>query len=103
MRIREKMCADCAFRPDSPERQGDERYQHSGEEGIEEVLGDTFVCHQGLRRRVREVHPSGAVLDAVPGDYAPPSPPCKADGSPAELCAGWAAELRRREGSVARG
>lgn len=96
MRVREKMCADCAFRSDSPERQGDERYAHSGEDGIEEVMGGTFVCHVGMRRLVRERHPSGAVLETMPGAYFPPSPPCKADGSPAEYCAGWAAEMRRR-------
>jgi hypothetical protein len=96
MQERERMCVDCAFRPDSPERQGDERYSNSDEDGIERVLSGTFLCHAGMRSRTRERHPSGALLEVLPGAYAPPSPPCKADGSPAEYCAGWAAERRRR-------
>lgn len=96
MRERRRMCHDCAFRRNSPERNGDERYQHSDEGGLDEVLGGTFLCHTGMRRLVREEHPSGAVLEAIPGDYRPGYPPRKADGSPPELCAGWAAEMRRR-------
>lgn len=99
MRERTRMCADCAFRPDSPERRGDERYDNSDEDGLERVLGGAFLCHVGMRRLVRERHPSGAVLEAMPGAYAPPGIPCKADGSPAEYCAGWAAEMKRREES----
>jgi hypothetical protein len=97
MRIRERMCADCAFRPDSPERNGDARYAHSDEDGLEDAINGVFVCHVGLRLLVRHVHPNGAVFDAPPGAYEPPDPPCKADGSPAELCCGWATERRRRE------
>jgi hypothetical protein len=90
------MCADCAFRPDSPERNQDERYENSDEDGLERVLSGVFLCHQGLRRLVRHHHPSGAIFEAPPSAYVPPDPPCKADGSPAEYCAGWAAEQRRR-------
>lgn len=97
MLARARMCTDCAFRPDSPERQGDERYAHSDVDGIEQVMDGVFLCHNGMRRIVRERHPSGAVVEAMPGSYSPPSPPCKADGSPAEYCAGWVTERRRRE------
>lgn len=96
MRIRPRMCADCAFRPDSPERTGDERFAHSGDGEVDDLVNETFVCHQGLRRLVKWVHPSGAEFDPGPGAYMPPRPVCKADGSPADLCAGWAAEMRRR-------
>lgn len=87
---RTRMCGDCAFRPDSPERAGNE-------DAVEELLEGTFLCHKGMRRLLREVHPSGAVLDAGPGAYEPSNPPCKADGNPAEVCAGWVAEMKRRE------
>lgn len=97
MRQRKRMCSDCAFRPNSPERNGDERYAHSGEGGLDEVMSGTFLCHAGMRRLLREVHPSGAEIEAMPGAYAPGYPPRKADGSPPELCAGWAAEMKRRE------
>lgn len=92
------MCGDCAYRPDSPERSGDETYQ-----GDPEFLadlagtGDRFWCHQGMRCVVRWVHPSGAVHAGHPGAYAPPivnAVPYRADGSPGELCAGW--DARRR-------
>lgn len=98
MRIRDRMCADCAFRPDSPERRGDERYDNSDEDGLERVVSGAFVCHVGLRRLVRMRHPSGHVVEAMPGAYEPPFPVRKADGSPAELCAGWAAARARLAG-----
>jgi hypothetical protein len=100
---RAAMCADCAYRPRSPERQGDERYSGDAEflSRITET-GERFFCHQGVRRTVRLRHPSGAGVEVGPGDYRPPivdAIPYKADGSPGELCAGWslrrAAYLRR--------
>ena len=94
--VRARMCSDCAFRPDSPERNHDPRYAHSDEDSFEAMLDGVFVCHQGLRRIVRQHHPKGAAVDAPPCAYAPAEPPCKADGSPAEYCAGWAAEQQRR-------
>jgi hypothetical protein len=88
--------ADCAFRPGSPEQSGDSRYAYSSEGELDEVLLEDapFICHQGMRRRLRLVHPSGVEHDAGPGAYDPPQRPgmaWKADGSPAEVCAGWAA------------
>jgi len=92
---RAALCTDCAYRPGSPERSGDERY--NGDAGFLNrivVTGEPFFCHQGIRRAVKLVHPSGAEVDVPPGDYRPPiidGVPYKADGSPGELCAGWAA------------
>lgn len=88
---RTKMCDDCAFRPDSPERTGDDRYTHVGEDL---AALPNFHCHQGLRRPVRWRHPLGIVIEADTDGYAPPirdGVPYKADGTPADMCAGWAA------------
>lgn len=89
--VRKRMCADCAFRPDSPERNGDERYAHSDEDGLVDVVAGTFACHQGMRRLVRFRHPNGHVQELDVDAYAPPivAAPTMADGRPAELCAGW--------------
>jgi hypothetical protein len=92
---RDAMCSDCAFKPGSPERRGDERYNGDAEflDRIVET-GERFFCHVGIRRAVKLVHPSGAEVEVPPGDYRPPiidGVPYKADGSPGELCAGWAA------------
>lgn len=89
------LCHDCAYRPGSPERSGDERY--NGDQAFLDRIvaaGEPFHCHQGIRRVVKLVHPSGAEVEVPPGDYRPPQVagvPYKADGSPGDLCAGWAA------------
>lgn len=76
-------CIDCAYRPDSPERaRGDV---------IEEL--PNFWCHQGIRRPRAFQHPDGRIRE-VPdsADYQPPvvgGVPYKADGTPADRCAGW--------------
>ncbi len=84
---RPRRCHDCAFRPDSPERaRGDEL----------EAL-DNFWCHQGIRRAVAYRHPDGRVRPAGEGDYQPPitaDAPWRADGTPAERCAGHAQAQR---------
>jgi len=92
---RDSMCRDCAFRPDSPERT-DDPDAAGDQELLDELVatGQPFWCHQGMRRPVRYRHPSGVVVEASPLEYAPPqlgAVPCKADGSPADLCFGWAA------------
>jgi hypothetical protein len=94
--VRERMCGDCAFLPQSPERQGAFGYDNNGTDDLNELvaLGKRFFCHDGMSRVVRYRHPSGAVIEANPGDYQPAQADgCayKADGSPAFLCAGWAA------------
>ncbi len=94
MAVRDKMCGDCAFRPGSPEQLGDPSHAHSGDGELDEVIGPGFVCHQGMRKRLRLVHPEGSVVQCGSMEYAPPERPgmtWKADGTPAEMCAGWAA------------
>jgi hypothetical protein len=89
---RTAMCADCAYRPDSPERQGDDRYQdHLGDDAA------PFWCHQGMRKPVAYRHPAGITVEAEADHYAPPihqGVPRKADGTPGDRCAGWAAHHR---------
>lgn len=108
---RDSMCGDCAFRPGSPERQGDERY-NGGQEFLDQIVvtGERFFCHVGVRQAVKLVHPSGAevnLLEVAPGDYRPPiedGVPYKADGTPGDLCAGWAGRRRAHlEREVSRG
>lgn len=83
-RTRDVRCEDCAYRPGSPEH------------GTGELPGPKsrpFYCHQGMRRVAAFRHPDGRELPAGPGDYAPPvrdGLPRKADGTPADRCAGWA-------------
>jgi hypothetical protein len=98
--IRSRRCSDCAFRPDSPENRGDDRYDC---EGALEALASpngTFYCHDGLRIATALVHePTGArVPTTIPDAYDPPTRGAlafKANGTPATICAGFAAARRR--------
>lgn len=98
-----RMCATCAYRPGSPERKGEEGY--AGDEDLLDELvatGSPFYCHAGIRKPVAWRHPSGAEIPGHPGGYEPPiadSVPYKADGTPADICAGW---LLRRVKEVQR-
>lgn len=91
---REKLCGDCAYRKDSPEMQD----EHDRERLLDLPNGgNPFWCHQGIRRPREYRHPSGKVIAGLLDDYRPPqidNRPYKADGSPADVCAGWA---KRRE------
>lgn len=101
---REHMCVDCAYRPNSPEKSGDASYRADADELERIAACDEFWCHEGIRKPVRWRHPAGIEIDGHPGGYDPPIVGCvphKADGSPAELCAGW--DARRRALSAARG
>lgn len=101
---RATMCEDCAYRPDSPERTGDQRYSHTDPDDYDTPLalakrGDVFWCHQGMRKPVRWRHPSGLTVDADVDAYAPPireGVPFQADGQPGLRCAGWAAHAGAR-------
>lgn len=94
-----KMCSDCAYRPNSPERTGADGYAGDQDELDRLVTeGEPFFCHKGIRHAVRLRHPSGMEIDAHAGSYNPPIAPAgeglrpvpyKADGSPADLCGGW--------------
>lgn len=86
---RAKCCDDCAFRVGSPERAG-------SAEVLDDLVGRgrVFWCHEGMRRPVQLVHPDGRVAPGDPADYQPPEVsgrPYRADGMPAEVCAGWSA------------
>jgi len=99
---RASMCVDCACRSDSPERR-----EHRGEdgpsmrsswEGVHRLAeeGRPFYCHQGMRRLVGYRHPSGAEMHVEDSHRYEPAvgdddTHYKADGTPADLCAGWAA------------
>lgn len=95
------MCATCAYRTTSPERSGDPNYEFAGDELPD---GETpFWCHQGMRKPLRWRHRSLRIVIEATGDYyAPPqvvegnaAVPYKADGTPGDRCAGWAAARRR--------
>ena len=101
---RDLMCADCAYRPGSPEKSGAK--DHAGDpDQLDDIAASSrFWCHQGIRRPARWRHPSGAVIDGHPAAYDPPivaGVPYRADGTPAELCAGWAARRRAIDAAVA--
>ncbi len=91
-------CEDCAFRADSPERQGEPGYAGSEAELDRLVAtGQPFFCHQGIRRPITWRHPTGTEIPGDPANYQPPiivGVPYRADGTPAEVCAGWAARHR---------
>lgn len=103
--VMEAMCGDCAFRPGSPERTDDPTVSVGSEQLEQLVTGGTpFWCHNGMRRRVGSSVDLGdgrtvSVHEDDPSAFDPPmltgSPlgpiPYKADGSPADLCAGWTA------------
>jgi hypothetical protein len=107
---RSTLCGDCAYRPGSPERSGDERYI-GDPEFLAQIAqtGDIFWCHQGLRRVVKLRHPSGAEVVIETDHYDPPKDggvPFKADGTPGDICAGWSAHRARhlkRAAPAARG
>lgn len=91
LKPRDGMCGDCAFRPGSPER---------AEQWTADALmdlarsGEPFWCHQGMRRPVGWLHPSGLSVAGCPDDWRPPTRngvPYQIDGSVGLLCAGWAA------------
>lgn len=90
---RRTRCHDCAFRPDSPER----------EDGLPLEELPNFACHQGMVRVVGHEHPDGRYREALPGDYAPAihnGMALKADGTPADACAGHAQAQRRLQWSA---
>lgn len=101
---RDGMCGDCAYRPDSPEKSGDPNYHSAADLESCARQGRLFFCHHsnddgvGMRQPIAWQHPDGIRIPAVlAGDYQPPiidGVPYLADGSPAPLCAGWAARAR---------
>lgn len=95
-RVCEQMCADCAYRPGSPERGGDPAAAANADDldRIVAVDGQVFFCHQGMRKPVTWHHPSGMSIPGKPMDYQPVKVGLRwyqSDGQPAMICAGWAA------------
>jgi hypothetical protein len=94
--VRPKACGDCAFRPDSPERAGASGYQNNDPDELAAIAhGERpFFCHQGIRHALKLRHPNGVEVAAHAANYDPPivgQVPYKANGLPADICAGWAA------------
>lgn len=90
---RSSCCDDCAYRNGSPER------ADGYDDELSELAGSrsVFACHQGMRRVIFWRHPDGRELPAGDGAYDPPvvgAVAFKADGQPAERCAGWASHRR---------
>jgi hypothetical protein len=88
------MCGDCAYRPGCPEREdlgGDVPYYSRSAR---------FYCHTGMPRAVAYEHPAvGQVPASAEDDHRPfirDGQAWKADGTPAELCAGWAVHTGAR-------
>jgi hypothetical protein len=97
--LRTKPCDDCAYRGGSPERRGDPDYAGDADE-LERIVqaGEPFFCHQGIRKPVGYQHPSGAYVKGHAASYDPPivdGVPYRADGTAADLCAGWSARRLR--------
>ncbi|WKW87196.1 hypothetical protein SAVBUCKETDAWG_70 [Gordonia phage Savbucketdawg] len=96
MPVNRYRCGDCAYRRDSPERQAIDG------DTMPYTPGGVFMCHVGMPRAVRYEHPSGAVVehpdpDGPHADYDPVTRgdrAWQADGRPAVVCAGWAADDR---------
>lgn len=100
--VRTRMCGDCAYRPDSPERADG----YTAELLLElPGRGEPFYCHDGIRRPVAWRHPAlpGVVIPGSPADYQPPmigGLPFRTNGRPAALCAGWVARAASTGGDA---
>jgi hypothetical protein len=111
LRVRDGMCGDCAYRPDSPEKTGSPDFQGSPAELDRRARESRFFCHDGFRQPIAWRHPYGLrIATPLCGDYQPPfydGIPYQADGQPGLLCAGWSARrkalLARAERDTARG
>ena len=100
------MCADCAYRPGSPERMGTPDAAADGYDLDDLAIGGTrFWCHDGLRRVVAMRHTGTGETVELTGQhhYDPPldarQRPHRTDGTVASLCAGW--DARRRAWAAA--
>lgn len=108
---RTEMCDDCAYRPDSPERNGSEEQEHSEPGALDDVARGPrpFWCHQGMRKPTAYKHATLGIVVPVDVDaYRPPMVeldglrvPLKADGTAGDRCAGWLA--RRQQLAAAEG
>lgn len=95
MPVNTARCGDCAYRRDSPER------QMRGGDQMPFMADGIFLCHIGMPRAVAFTHSCGERRETPPGtrydDYRPierDGRAWQADGRPAVVCAGWAADHR---------
>lgn len=98
------MCSTCAFRPGSPERTGYAKAMH-GAEDLDRLVAERqpFWCHDGLLAPVAYLHPPTMSWLVLTDDqqFHPPQQrdawgvptPYRVDGSPGDLCGGWAARV----------
>ena len=105
------MCADCAYRPGSPERRGSPDAMVDSEKLDDLAISRSpFWCHDGLRYVAALRHAStGELWHAESAEdgravahYDPPiidGRPYRADGTIGALCAGW--DARRRAWAAA--
>lgn len=101
--VRDGMCGDCAYRPNSLEKRGDPGVSEDGAT-LERLAtaGTPFWCHDGMRQPVAWLHPVGIRIPVAAGregDYQPvirDGVPYRASGEPGLLCAGWSARHRAR-------
>lgn len=103
IQTRATRCGDCAYRRDSPEN----TEVYTAEQLIHlAATGEPFWCHDGMRRPARWRHPQRPEVVTGSGDDWQPAVaegiPWRADGRPALLCAGWAAEGKRQERALAK-
>jgi hypothetical protein len=92
-----KMCGDCAFRRDSPERT-EHPNAAADYEDLQTLVekGLPFYCHDGMMKPTHYRHPSGVMIEANDLGYDPlrvGDKVYRVDGRPADLCNGW---TRRR-------
>lgn len=97
-----RMCGDCAFRRNSPERRSDPHSAADWDDLQRLVATETpFWCHDGMPRLAGWRHPSGVFIPA-PGDVGSYRPrivdgiPYRADGRAGSKCAGWAHAVNRQ-------
>jgi len=104
--VRPTPCSNCACR-------GDKRGADDYDAALEDMrrraaVGKPFYCHAGMRMVLAHVHPDGSRIETGDEWYfdAPWSKaghPLKTDGSPADLCTGWAAMAGRKGGDEVAG
>jgi len=93
--VQRRMCGDCAYRKDSPERSEGFMEQHLL---ALPAKAEPFWCHEDMRRPTHYRHPALGDIAGDPADWRPPivdGIPYRADGRPGLLCAGWAARAAK--------
>jgi hypothetical protein len=91
---RHTMCDSCAYRLSDPTRASAEWLDDNPHRD-----DGRFYCHQGLPQPIAWVHPDGRRVETPDSadwqETTIDGVPYRADGTPADLCAGWLAERKR--------